>query len=97
MRERDLRTERVGELKALSAKAGIAYAVTVFAIGFLLGAARILLLAPRAGSTVAVRSTQKSRTQRQVVAAQMPDCEPPPRERVAHEFEDEKLPYDEAA
>ena len=49
-----LRTERVGKLIALSAKAGVAYAVTVFAIGFLLGAARILLLAPRVGSTVGV-------------------------------------------
>jgi hypothetical protein len=41
--------------------------------------------------------TQRSRTQWHVVAAQMPDCEPPPRERVPHEFEDEKLPYDKAA
>ena len=39
---------------ALSAKAGVAYAVTVFAIGFVLGTARVLLLAPRVGSTIAV-------------------------------------------
>jgi len=38
---------------ALSAKAGVAYAVTVFAIGFVLGT-RVLLLAPRVGSTIAV-------------------------------------------
>src|ERR1700694_2744773 len=49
-----MRTERVGNLIALSAKAGVAYAVTVFAIGVLLGAARVLLLAPRVGSTIAV-------------------------------------------
>lgn len=53
-RDRDLRTERVGKLLALSAKAGVAYAVTVFAIGFLLGTARVLLIAPRVGSTIAV-------------------------------------------
>lgn len=46
--------ERVGKLLALSAKAGVAYAVTVFAIGFLLGTARVVLLAPRVGSTIAV-------------------------------------------
>ena len=39
----------MGKLLALSAKAGVAYAVTVFAIGFLLGTARILLLAPTRG------------------------------------------------
>ena len=33
--------------------AGVSYAVTVFAIGFLLGTARVLLLAARAGSTIA--------------------------------------------
>ncbi len=44
----------MGKLLALSAKAGVAYAVTVFAIGFLLGTARVLLLAPRVGSTIAV-------------------------------------------
>ena len=37
----------------MSAKAGVAYAVTVFAIGFVLGT-RVLLLAPRVGSTIAV-------------------------------------------
>jgi hypothetical protein len=44
----------VGNPLALSAKAGVAYAITVFAIGFLLGTARVLLLAPRVGSTIAV-------------------------------------------
>jgi hypothetical protein len=42
------------KLLALSAKAGVAYAATVFAIGFLLGTARIFLLAPHVGSTMAV-------------------------------------------
>ena len=46
--------KRVGKLIALIAKAGVAYAVTVFAIGFLLGTARVLLLAPRVGSKIAV-------------------------------------------
>lgn len=49
-----MKTERVGKLLVLSANAGVAYAVTVFAIGFLLGTARVLLLAPRLGSTIAV-------------------------------------------
>jgi len=44
----------VGNPLALRAKAGVAYAVTVFAIGFVLGTARVLLLAPRVGSTIAV-------------------------------------------
>ena len=44
----------MGNPLASSIKAGVAYAVTVFAIGFLLGTARVLLLAPRVGSTVAV-------------------------------------------
>jgi hypothetical protein len=44
----------VGKQLALTAKAGVAYALTVFAIGFLLGTARVLLLAPRVGSTIAV-------------------------------------------
>jgi hypothetical protein len=44
----------VGNPLASSIKAGVAYAVTVFAIGFLLGTARVLLLAPRVGSTIAV-------------------------------------------
>jgi hypothetical protein len=44
----------VGNPLALSSKAGVAYAVTVFAIGFLLGTARVLLLAPRVGQTIAV-------------------------------------------
>jgi len=35
-------------------RAGTAYAATVFGIGFLLGSARVLLLAPRVGSTIAV-------------------------------------------
>lgn len=48
------RTERMGKLLALIVKAGVAYAVTVFAIGFLLGTARVLLLAPYVGSTIAV-------------------------------------------
>ena len=48
------RTERLGKLLALSGEAGVAYAVTVFAIGFLLGTARVLLLAPHVGSTIAV-------------------------------------------
>jgi hypothetical protein len=44
----------VGNPLASSAKAGVAYAVTIFAIGFVLGTARVLLLAPRVGSTIAV-------------------------------------------
>lgn len=44
----------MGNPLTLSAKAGVAYAVTVFAIGFVLGTARVLLLAPRVGSTIAV-------------------------------------------
>ena len=44
----------MGKLLALSVKAGVAYAVTVFAIGFLLGTARVLVLAPRVGPTIAV-------------------------------------------
>ena len=44
----------LGNPLTLSIKAGVAYAVTVFAIGFLLGTARVVLLAPRVGSTVAV-------------------------------------------
>jgi len=47
-------TERIGKLLALNVRAGVAYAVTVFAIGFLLGTARVLLLAPRVGPTIAV-------------------------------------------
>ena len=39
---------------AAGAKAGFAYAVTVFAIGFALGAVRVLLLAPLVGPTIAV-------------------------------------------
>ena len=49
-RDWDARSERV----ALSAKAGVAYAVTVLAIGFQLGTASVLLLAPRVGSTIVV-------------------------------------------
>jgi hypothetical protein len=49
-----LMTEPKGNLLALSTKAGVAYAVTVFAIGFLLGTARVLLLAPYVGPTLAV-------------------------------------------
>ena len=49
-----LMTERMGKLLALSTKAGVAYAVTVLAIGFLLGTARVLLLAPRVGGIIAV-------------------------------------------
>ena len=49
-----LRTERIGKMLALSAKAGVAYAVTVFSIGFLLGTIRVRLLAPHVGSTIAV-------------------------------------------
>jgi len=44
----------VGKPFASSAKAGVAYAVSVFAIGALLGTARIGLLAPRVGPTLAV-------------------------------------------
>lgn len=44
----------MGNPLVLSIKAGVAYAVTVFTIGFLLGTARVLLLAPRVGSTIAV-------------------------------------------
>ena len=40
---------------------------------------------------------QRGRPQHRAVEAQMPNCEPPPRERVPHEFEDQKVPYDEAA
>ena len=43
-----------GNPLALSVKAGVAYAVTVFAIGFLLGTARVLLIAPRVGPTIGV-------------------------------------------
>jgi hypothetical protein len=38
----------------LSVRAGVIYAVTVFAIGFLLGAVRVLLLVPRVGPSIAV-------------------------------------------
>jgi hypothetical protein len=41
-------------LLKLDAKLGVAYAISVFAIGFMLGTARVLILAPRVGSTVAV-------------------------------------------
>lgn len=44
----------MGKLLALSAKAGVTYAVTVFAIGFFLGTTRVRLLAPHVGSTIAV-------------------------------------------
>jgi hypothetical protein len=44
----------MGNPLAMSIKAGVAYAVTVFGIGFLLGTARVLMLAPRLGSTAAV-------------------------------------------
>jgi hypothetical protein len=44
----------VGNRLAISIKAGGAYAVTVFAIGCLLGAIRIMLVAPRVGATTAV-------------------------------------------
>ena len=44
----------MGKLLVSCAKAGVAYAVTVFAIGIVLGAARILLLAPRVGRATAV-------------------------------------------
>ena len=38
----------------LSVRVGIIYALTVFAIGYLLGAMRVLLLVPSVGPTVAV-------------------------------------------
>ena len=44
----------MGKLLALTVKAGVAYAVTVFTIGFVLGTVRVLLLVPRVGSTIAV-------------------------------------------
>lgn len=44
----------MGNPLSSSIKAGLVYAVTVFAIGFLLGTARVLLLVPRVGSTIAV-------------------------------------------
>ena len=44
----------MGNPLAVSAKAGVAYAVSVFAIGFLLGTVRVLLRAPRVGSTMPV-------------------------------------------
>lgn len=37
-----------------AAKGGLLYFVAVFAVGFLLGAARVLLLVPRLGETIAV-------------------------------------------
>ncbi len=39
---------------ASSTRAGVAYAVAVFAVGFFLGTVRTLLLAPRVGATIAV-------------------------------------------
>jgi hypothetical protein len=39
---------------AVSAEAGIAYGLAVFAIGCVLGTVRVLLLAPRVGPTIAV-------------------------------------------
>jgi len=54
----------VGNRLAVSAKAGVAYAVTVFAIGFVLGTARILLLAPRLGATKAVSIKRPSFSRR---------------------------------
>ncbi len=46
--------EHVASLLAVGAKAGVAYASSVFAIGFLLGAVRVLLLAPHLGAVAAV-------------------------------------------
>lgn len=44
----------MGNPLAVSVKAGIAYGLAVFAIGCVLGAIRVLLLAPRVGPTMAV-------------------------------------------
>jgi hypothetical protein len=46
---------------------------------------------------LAQKFVQERRDQLLTIQAQMPDCEPLPRDRVPHEFENEKLPYDEAA
>ena len=48
------RTTVLAHPLASGIRAGIAYGATVFGIGFLLGTARVLLLAPRVGATLAV-------------------------------------------
>lgn len=45
---------RLREGIAVVAAAGIVYALSVFALGFVLGAVRVLLVAPRLGETAAV-------------------------------------------
>src|SRR5579872_476811 len=53
-RNRTLRRGMSTNPLLLPVEAGIAYAITVFAVGFLLGTVRVLALEPRVGSAIAV-------------------------------------------